>query len=193
MLAMEREQEEMEEEEEERVEKALAALMERAKVENLRERIYNHMLGRAESEMANKRKTVTKCLNYFGINKNKSFRPNNFIIDDDNEDEDVVKSSSDDMDPQIESNVKKLKKDLPLTANDKQYYPEVRSLIEHGYFRRKHAWERHKNSTVSSFIDINKLDMDHQNVFPDYGEDLEKYLTDDDIQYLDRVDMDFFN
>jgi hypothetical protein len=35
--------------------------------------------------------------------------------------------------------------------------------------------------------------MDHDNVFPEYGEDMEKHLTNDDIQYLDRVYTDFFN
>jgi hypothetical protein len=68
----------------------------------------------------------------------------------------------------------------------------VRSLIEHGYFRKKHARDKYKKSSISSFIDINNLDMDHQKAFPDYGKDLGKYMTNDDIQYLDRVDTDFF-
>jgi hypothetical protein len=54
------------------------------------------------------------------------------------DDEDVVISSSHDDDIKVE-NIKKLKENLPLTHNDKKLYPEVRSLIEHGWFKKKHA------------------------------------------------------
>jgi hypothetical protein len=197
---MEREQEEMEEEEEKLVDETSALLLKRAKEEKLRQKAYIHRVGAAESKIYNKRKIATKWLNYFAINKDKSFVPNSrryeskkgkqkTVVHDDQKE---VKSDSDDIDPRVD-NIKKLKKNLPLTYNDKKFYPEVSSLIEHGYFQKKHAIGKYKKYPLSSFIDINKLNMDRENVFPEYGEDLEKHLTNDDIQYLDRVDTDFFN
>jgi hypothetical protein len=33
--------------------------------------------------------------------------------------------------------------------------------------------------------------MDHENLFPEDGEQLENHLTEDDITYLNRTDVDF--
>jgi hypothetical protein len=70
-------------------------------------------------------------------------------------------------------------------------YPEVRSLIERGGFKRARTGGWKKKTQLSSYIDIDKLDIDPENVIPEDGEHMENYLTNDDIEYLDRNDLDF--
>jgi hypothetical protein len=70
-------------------------------------------------------------------------------------DDDVVISSDEDNDDlnnftkdKTVEKIKKLKKNLPLTLNDEELYPEVRTIIEYGWFRRAHATGFKKKSQL---------------------------------------------
>jgi hypothetical protein len=147
-------------------------------------------------------------LRYQAINKNETFLPDTLrykskngeertlVYDDENE---VVSYSSDDAElndyrkRNTAPRIKKDKRKKPLTDNDEELYPHVKTLIEEGYFKKEHVSGWKKKSSLSNYIDIDKLDVDYEKVIPEDGEHLEKKLTEDDYVYLDRKDTDFVN
>jgi hypothetical protein len=199
MLAMEREQTE-----EERTERALTLLMEKAKEEELRQKTSNRR--ERNPTVDRKREFATNVLNYLAINKGESFDPKKWTYTNKNgktktianDDENEVYSCSSDADlsdyRKSYTDMKRKKKDntkLPLTENGEELYREVRSLIERGRIRRANTGCWKKKTQLSSYIDIDKLDINDENVARENGEHMENYLTNDDMEYLDRNDMDF--
>jgi hypothetical protein len=134
MKVMEREQEEMQQTEEERAEKALALYMERAKVENLRQKRGFGRIGKPNYGIDRKRQFATNVLDYLAINKGEPSDPKKWthtrkngkeitILNDENEEY----SSSSDVDisdyRKSYTGKKRKKKDntkLPLTENDEE-------------------------------------------------------------------------
>jgi hypothetical protein len=160
------------------------------------------------SDINNKRERAVNWLDFLTINKDNSFVPNTRRFNSKKEgykkqgtilmDYNVVISSDDDDDDlnyfrkdKTVKKMKKLKRKLPLTLNDEELYPQVRKLIDYGWFKRKHATSFNKKSQLSSYIDIDKVDINYENVYPEDGEHMENHLRDDDITYLDRTDADF--
>jgi hypothetical protein len=108
-----------------------------------------------ESNLDNQKENVGKRLNYLSINKDESMVPNTKGFNSEKEgyekqgtillDDDSVVSSDDDDDDlndfrkdKTVEKIKKLNMNLPLTANDEKLYPQVRTLIVYGWFRRQH-------------------------------------------------------
>jgi hypothetical protein len=189
--------------------KSLELIMERAKEDESRQIINIGRVRMTQSDIDNQRKKVGKYLDFFNINKDKSIAPNtrrfnskkegykkqgtimldDDIFDDDDDDDDDLSSDSG-KDKKVKK-IKKLKKNLPLTENDEELYPQVRTLIEYGWFKKERPSGFNKKSQLSSFIDINKPDMDYEKVYLEDGEYLEKHLTEDDFVYFNRTDRDF--
>jgi hypothetical protein len=205
MKAMEREQEEKEEEEEKRAEKAFALFMERAKEEKLRQKRCFRRVWKPKYSIDKKKEFATNVLDYLAVNKGEPSDPKTWthtrkngkqtIIANDDVNEVESLSSDVDLNDYRRSNTdrtrrKKDKRKLPLTLNDEELYPNW-SLIEHGKIKRARTGGWKKKTQLSSYIDIDKLDIDPEKIIPEDGEHMENYLTNDDIEYLDRNDLDF--
>jgi hypothetical protein len=164
--------------------------MERAKKEKLKRKKGFRRVGKPEYNIDKKREFATNVLDYLAVNKGESFDPNTWtytskngkqktvVKDDVNE---VVSCSSED------SELNDYRK--PYTG--KRIKKDKRSLIDLGKIRRARTGGWKKKTQLSSYIDIDKLDIDHENVIPESGEHMENYLTNDDVKYLDRNDLDF--
>jgi hypothetical protein len=148
MLAMENKEAETEEE---HAEKALALLMERVQEEKLRQKAGNRRVRKPVFSVDRKREFTINVLNYLAVNKGEPFDPNRWTYTSKNGEQktvvkydlnEVVSCSSEDselIDYRKQNTGKRIKKDkrtLPLTLNDEELYPNVRSLIERGRIRR---------------------------------------------------------
>jgi hypothetical protein len=140
--------------------------MERTKEEKLRQKTGMRRVRKPVFSVERKREFATNVLNYLTVNKGESFDPSTWtytskngeqktvVKDDKNE---LVSCSSEDSelnDYRKQYTGKRTKKDkrkLPLTLNDEELYPNVRSLIERGRIRRARTggWKKRRSHRVT--------------------------------------------